>query len=148
MQKEWKKPHGAAFWKTTGQAAGLWVVAALAAALLLPGGAMELPADPSQRLQMALLVCVGKPVLEELIYRGVVQRLLRLLGGPEIALAGQAVLFALGHEGISAQLYALVMGVVLGWSAEQTGRVWPGMLLHSINNWVVFAGCLAGGNIG
>lgn len=148
MQKERKKPQGAAFWNAAGQAAGLWAVTALVSALLLPGGTMKLPVDRNQLLQTALLVCVGKPILEELVYRGGVQHLLRRLGEPGIALVGQAVLFALGHEGISAQLYALAMGLVLGWSAEQTGRVWPGMLLHSINNWVVFAGCLAGGSAG
>ena len=40
--------------------------------------------------------------------------------------------------------YYLINDSVLGGCAEKTGRVWPGAVLHSINNWIVLAGCLAG----
>ena len=35
--------------------------------------------------------------------------------------------------------YALVCGLGLGWLADRTGHLWPGMLLHSANNLLVLA---------
>ena len=82
--------------------------------------------------------------MEEAFYRGLVQRLLERLAGPRWALAGQAVVFGLAHGTVPQKLYGFAMGLVLGDCAEKTGRVWPGAVLHSINNWIVLAGCLAG----
>ena len=51
----------------------------------------------------------------------------------------QAVLFALQHGSIAAMVYALVCGLGLGWLADRTGHLWPGVLLHSANNLLVLA---------
>ena len=51
----------------------------------------------------------------------------------------QAVLFALQHGSAAAMAYALVCGLGLGWLADRTGHLWPGMLLHSANNLLVLA---------
>lgn len=82
--------------------------------------------------------CVLAPVAEELVFRGAVQRLAQPLGRRQ-ALALQAVLFALQHGSPAAAAWALVCGLGLGWLADHTGRVWPGMLLHTLNNLLVFA---------
>jgi hypothetical protein len=83
-------------------------------------------------------------VVEELLFRGAVQRLLRPCGAL-YAVLGQAVLFAALH-GTAAQIaYALPMGLLLGWSARRSGSLWPGMGLHALNNGILFATLLAGG---
>lgn len=82
--------------------------------------------------------CVFAPVVEELVFRGAVQRLARPLGR-EAAIVLQAVLFALQHGSPAAAAYALACGLGLGWLADRTGSVWPGMLLHTLNNLLVFA---------
>ena len=51
----------------------------------------------------------------------------------------QAMLFALQHGSAAAMVYALVCGLGLGWLADRTGHLWPGMLLHSANNLLVLA---------
>ena len=94
-----------------------------------------------------LRVCAVLPLGEELIFRGGVQRLLRPLG-PSVALAGQAVLFAAAHGSAEAKIYAFAMGLVFGWAVEHTGRLWPGMGLHCLNNCIVLAGCLAERGLG
>ena len=114
----------------SGQAAALWAAGAVAGSLLLPGGSMTLPEEPEKMGWTVLRVCAVLPLGEELIFRGGVQRLLRPLG-PGVALAGQAVLFAAAHG-----------------SAEHTGRLWPGMGLHCLNNCIVLAGCLAERGLG
>ena len=131
MEKPRKKPRGPAFWCAFGRAAAQFAVVAALAALLLPGGKAALPEDPAALARTALLAGVVRPVLER-------------LAGPRWALAGQAVVFGLAHGTVPQKLYGFAMGLVLGGCAEKTGRVWPGAVLHSINNWIVLAGCLAG----
>ena len=137
MEKPRKKPYGPVFWCAFGRAAAQFAAVAALAALLLPGGQTALPEDPAALVRTALLAGVVRPVLEEAFYRGLVQRLLERL-------AGQAVVFGLAHGTVPQKLYGFAMGLVLGDCAEKTGRVWPGAVLHSINNWIVLAGCLAG----
>ena len=50
-----------------------------------------------------------------------------------------APLAALQHGRAAAMAYALVCGLGLGWLADRTGHLWPGMLLHSANNLLVLA---------
>lgn len=72
------------------------------------------------------------------MFRGAVQRRAQPLGRGQAILL-QAVLFALQHGSTAAMAYALVCGLGLGWLADRTGHLWPGMLLHSANNLLVLA---------
>ena len=82
--------------------------------------------------------CIAAPVVEELVFRGVIQQLAQPLGRWQAA-ALQAVLFAVQHGTPAGMAWALGCGLVLGALRERTGRVWPGMLLHTLNNLLVFA---------
>ena len=82
--------------------------------------------------------CAAAPIVEELVFRGIIQQLARPLGERQ-AVALQAVLFAVQHRGPAGMAYALVCGLVLGTIRSRTGSVWPGMLLHTLNNLLVFA---------
>ena len=79
-----------------------------------------------------------RPVVEELVFRGAIQQLAQPLGRWQAA-ALQAVLFAVQHGTPAGMAWALGCGLVLGALRERTGRVWPGMLLHTLNNLLVFA---------
>ena len=125
-----KIEKGPAFWKAFGQAAALWAVVAVVGSLLLPGGSMTLPEEPEKMGWTVLRVCAVLPL------------------GPGVALAGQAVLFAAAHGSAEAKIYAFAMGLVFGWAVEHTGRLWPGMGLHCLNNCIVLAGCLAERGLG
>ena len=52
---------------------------------------------------------------------------------------GWAVGYLLAGKVLAAMVYALVCGLGLGWLADRTGHLWPGMLLHSANNLLVLA---------
>ena len=82
--------------------------------------------------------CVAAPIMEELVFRGAVLRLARPLGARQAVLL-QAALFALQHGSPAGMAWALVCGAGLGVLADRTGHVWPGMLLHTLNNLLVFA---------
>ena len=72
------------------------------------------------------------------MFRGAIQQLAQPLGRWQAA-ALQAVLFAGQHGTPAGMAWALGGGLVLGALRERTGRVWPGMLLHTLNNLLVFA---------
>ena len=111
-----------------------------AAVYLLAGKALALvPALAwDARARAFVHHCVAAPVVEELVFRGAVQQLAQPLGKGQ-AICLQAVLFALQHAGPAGMAYALVCGLVLGALRSRTGRVWPGVLLHTLNNLLVFA---------
>ena len=98
---------------------------------------LSAPAGDARALSF-LHHCIAAPIVEELVFRGAVLRLARPLGRREAILL-QAALFALQHGSPAAMAWALVCGAGLGWVADCTGKVWPGMLLHTLNNLLVFA---------
>ena len=79
---------------------------------------------------------------EELVFRGALLRLLRPLGEHPANLC-QAVLFAALHGTLTEKCYALGMGLIFGWAAEQTDSPAPGVVLHILNNGLVLARALA-----
>ena len=92
----------------------------------------------------ALLVL---PLAEELVFRGALLRLLRPLGEHPANLC-QAVLFAALHGTLTEKCYALGMGLIFGWAAEQTDSPAPGVVLHILNNGLVLARALAERGLG
>ena len=73
---------------------------------------------------------------------GALLRLLRPLGEHPANLC-QAVLFAALHGTLTEKCYALGMGLIFGWAAEQTDSPAPGVVLHILNNGLVLARALA-----
>ena len=111
-----------------------------ALAYLLAGKALAFLPAPAWDVRALSFVhhCIAAPVVEELVFRGVIQQLAQPLGRWQAA-ALQAVLFAVQHGGAAGIAYALVLGVLLGTIRQRTGRVWPGWVLHTVNNLLVFA---------
>ena len=80
-----------------------------------------------------LLGAVATPVGEELAFRGVLTNALGRYG-PWVAVLGSAAVFALAH-GINPILpVAFVNGVVAALLFRKTGSVWPGVMVHLVNN--------------
>ena len=88
---------------------------------------------------LAMTVFLG-PVVEEVLFRGVVYGWLRRFGAAA-AYLGSTILFALLHvwqyavwgDGATALLYMvdyLPVGFVLAWCYERSGSIWPGIFLH------------------
>jgi membrane protease YdiL (CAAX protease family) len=124
------------------------VLDALPFARRLLGGSVAagvtLPQGRAALVLAFLQLCVASPVVEELLFRGAVQRLLRPCGA-QYAVLGQAVLFAALHGTAAQIVYAFLMGLLLGQSARRSGSLRPGIALHALNNGILFAALLAGG---
>jgi membrane protease YdiL (CAAX protease family) len=90
---------------------------------------------------LALVTCVGAPIVEELFFRGLIQT--RLVGryGPTVGIGVTSVLFGAAHligwSGPISLVYALAIagaGVSLGTMRHLTGRLGTSMMTHSFFN--------------
>lgn len=121
---------------------GLANIANLAGALLshllgIENTTSILPSEGPELFVQFLALCIMPAITEELFFRGALQGLLRPCGSAA-AIFGPALLFALLHLDPIQGLTALVCGVFLGWLAERSGSILPGMLLHFTNNCLAF----------
>lgn len=79
------------------------------------------------------LGAVLTPIGEELLFRGVLTNGLARYG-PWIAVLGSSAIFAVAH-GITYILpVAFVVGVVAALLLRRTGSIWPGVIVHAVNN--------------
>jgi membrane protease YdiL (CAAX protease family) len=90
--------------------------------------------DPLGVVLLVLIVVLGAPVVEELFFRGLLQRsLLRKMGAvPAVAIS--SFVFALTHFQLLQFLALWAFGAVLGTLAVRTGRLGPGILAHMAFN--------------
>jgi uncharacterized protein len=90
----------------------------------------------------AAVIVLLAPLTEELFYRGLGVRALRLLGAP-VAVLGSALMFGLAH-GIVAALPPLVFfGAGLAWVRLRADSVWPGVAAHAAYNGLALAVAMA-----
>lgn len=88
----------------------------------------------SGSLAMMVMLCVLAPVLEEMLFRGIVLRafLQRYPRWPAIALS--AMLFGAAHLNLYQFVSASLGGLVLGWLYERTRSLVPCIGLHAVYN--------------
>ncbi len=78
-----------------------------------------------------LLGCAVAPVLEEMLYRGIILRSFLRRYPPRLAILHSAAIFGLAHMNIYQFFVALMLGLVLGWLYERTRSLWPCIALHA-----------------
>ena len=97
--------------------------------------ALESAAMEVNTLSLFLYMAIWAPIFEEILFRGLVQRLL-LPYGKRFAIFGSAFLFGMYHGNLMQSPYAILAGLVLGYVASEYSIAWA-MLLHMINNLVL-----------
>src|SRR5258708_174195 len=85
------------------------------------------------------LVAIFVPAIEEVLFRGVILQALSRYLSFRWAAALQAALFPGMHETTQGLPYVFLLGLLAGWLVRRTGGLLAPMLLHGINNAVVFA---------
>lgn len=102
-----------------------------------PATSEMLPSGGPELLVQFLALCVMPAIAEELLFRGAFQGLMRPCGSAA-AIFAPALLFGVLHLDLAQGLTAFACGVFLGWLAERSGSILPGMLLHFCNNTLAF----------
>jgi membrane protease YdiL (CAAX protease family) len=144
---------GAGFEFTTGLLIGAGLYAACVGVLMLMGIYQVDGLNAPAVLLPALAMALSSGILEELIYRGVVFRILEESLGSWIALILASLFFGLRHlsnpDGTlqGALFIAVEAGVLLGAAFMLTRRLWLAMGFHMAWNYVqaaVFSGAVSG----
>jgi len=91
----------------------------------------------AQPWELLLVMALTPAICEELVFRGFVLSGLRHVGHKWRAIVYTAVFFGLAHVVVQQQLNAVLMGIVIGYVAVQTGSLLPCILLHLANNSLV-----------
>jgi membrane protease YdiL (CAAX protease family) len=95
-------------------------------------------------LSVVLVVIIG-PVVEELIFRGVLLSAAqgvfegRVPGAGWMATAFSALVFALYHFTAWLFVPTFILGLALGWVTRSRGGLWPAIVLHALYNLVPIA---------
>ncbi|MBN1553695.1 MAG: CPBP family intramembrane metalloprotease [Phycisphaerae bacterium] len=93
-------------------------------------------ASAGWQMVVVLSAAVLAPLVEELLFRGLLQSMLRrYLSNPWHAILLTAGVFALFHFNTPQNIPALfVLAVVVGYNYERCGRLWPAILIHMLFN--------------
>ncbi|QDU27488.1 CAAX amino terminal protease self- immunity [Anatilimnocola aggregata] len=84
---------------------------------------------------VAVILSVLPVLVEEIVFRGYVQRRLLARWSPTTAIAVSTLLFAILHADSLQHIVAVIpLGIVTGLLAYRTNSVKPGMLVHAIHN--------------
>lgn len=101
-----------------------------------PVTAVPAPSDP-----LFVVAVIGSvvltPIVEEMLFRGVLYQALRKHMGAVLGAASSAALFAALHLQFNATPALLVLGIALTIAFERTRSLYPPMLLHAAYNGVV-----------
>ena len=87
-----------------------------------------------QTVLLIVVVAVGAPVVEELVYRGLLQRSAASSVGPAAALVATSLLFAVIHFSPVEYPGLFLAGVVFGGCLVVTGRVGTAIVAHAAFN--------------
>ena len=99
---------------------------------------LETTKAPAQRLVFALAAIVMAPLVEEILFRGILYPLLKHHGHPRLALWGTSLLFAAVHIHIATFVPLFVFGLILIWIYERTDTLLAPILTHATFNTINF----------
>ena len=101
--------------------------------------AMKVAREPAAFLATLALLAGLAPLVEELVFRGLLYGWLagRWGGGRwggAVAVVGSSVAFAAAHVELAHVVLVLPLGLVFGWLRWRSGSLWPSLVAHMFNN--------------
>lgn len=78
-----------------------------------------------------VMVCLLAPVLEEMLFRGIILRSFLQRYSRGVAIVHSAGLFGLAHWNLYQFVGAMSLGLLAGWLYERTRSLWPCIALHA-----------------
>lgn len=106
----------------------------------------ELMSDAAGRLAITVLAVGLAPLLEELVFRGIIQGSLERRWGAALGIFATALLFAIVHFRPWVLPLHLFLGLSFGYAVYATRSVLAGVILHAANNAAAMLGTAAGGD--
>lgn len=79
-------------------------------------------------------ICLIAPILEEVLFRGLIFGELKKTMPMSLAIAAQAVFFGFSHGNLLQSAYAAAAGVIFAWAYEKTGTFFVPVIMHIFFN--------------
>jgi membrane protease YdiL (CAAX protease family) len=88
------------------------------------------------KVAIVVSTVVLAPLCEELLFRGLLQSMLRRWASPAVTIAISSIVFGLVHVADQPQNTPslIVLGIVLGIAYERSGRLWTSIGIHALFN--------------
>lgn len=94
----------------------------------------------AQALRLSFLALVViPPFIEEVIFRGFIFPALSKRLGIIGSAVATSILFALAHWQLNVSVYTMILSLLLCFMYYKLRSIWPGIVLHLINNYLAFA---------
>lgn len=93
----------------------------------------------ARQIYLGVMAILLAPVVEEMLFRGILYPLVKQTGFPRLALWGVAILFALVHQNLMAFMPLVFLALVLTLLYEWTDNLLACIVVHSLFNAVNFA---------
>lgn len=93
-----------------------------------------IPQTPLNTVMIFAAVAIIAPAVEELIFRGMLQKSIANRLGPFAGITLASLIFAVGHMQPMAFVPLVVLGAIFGYLYHRTGSMRVNILLHIINN--------------
>jgi uncharacterized protein len=101
----------------------------------------------SDNLGAVISTCILAPVLEEMLFRGVLLRSFLVQHTRWAAISFSALFFGAAHLNLYQFILAFALGLLLGWLFERSRSLIPCIALHAaVNTWVVTSSITAPGD--
>lgn len=100
----------------------------------------------AERIVLTVTIALAAPVIEEALFRGLLQGALEARLRPWLAIALAAMPFALLHGPLPA-IFFFFWSLPVGWVTWRTGSIRPGVVVHALNNMVGLIGLLTAGSL-
>jgi uncharacterized protein len=95
--------------------------------------------SPGEAAVLVVSVVAAAGLVEEMLFRGFLQGSLERSGGPVKAVLVSALVFSALHLNPWWAVQIFLLGVCLGFLAWRYGSIWPGVVIHAVNNAVSLA---------
>lgn len=109
-----------------------------AGGVTIPEPDFNLPANNTFMLVLFLsYVCVIGPILEEVIFRGIILKTMQKYGN-FTAVITTSILFAMFHLNLVQFAQPILIGIILGFVTIKSDSIIPAIFIHIFNNSIVF----------
>jgi membrane protease YdiL (CAAX protease family) len=99
-----------------------------------------------ERIALVIGVALAAPVIEEALFRGLLQGVLEMRLRYRFAIAVTAMAFGLLH-GPDGALFFFFWSLPVGWMTWRSGSILPAVVVHAVNNIIGLLGYLAAGPV-
>jgi membrane protease YdiL (CAAX protease family) len=95
-----------------------------------------------QPIPFFFMVVIAAPILEEILFRGIILDGFLKNYKPTPSILVSAILFAVIHANVAQSIGALVIGAVFGWIYFKTQSIIPSIILHALVNGISYISVL------